>query len=67
MPGRLRFFICFVFLTYATSASAYVDPGSTLLLIQGLLAAIGGVLMFVTHPIKTIKAWVARLRGRDDA
>ena len=42
-------------------ALAYVDPGSGLLLIQGLLAVIGGVVVFLTNPLAAIKRWWARL------
>lgn len=46
------------------SALAYVDPGSGMLLWQGLLAAIGGVLVFVRNPWQAIKNLLRRLRGR---
>jgi hypothetical protein len=67
MAGRLQFFVFFVTLTFVTSASAYVDPGSTLLLIQGLLAALGAVVVFVKNPIKTIKGWIAKIKDRNRA
>jgi hypothetical protein len=47
-----------------SDASAYVDPGTGMLAIQGLLALIGGILIFVRSPIKSIKAWLERRRGQ---
>ena len=67
MSDRLKFFIFFVSLTFVTSASAYVDPGSTLLMIQGVLAVIGGIVVFVKNPIKAIKNLIARLKDRNRA
>lgn len=37
------------------SAHAYTDPGTGMLLIQGLLIAIGTVIAFVKNPILTLK------------
>jgi Polysaccharide biosynthesis protein len=45
-------------------AFAYVDPGSGMLLWQGLLATIGAVLVFVRNPWQAIKDLLRRLRGR---
>jgi hypothetical protein len=41
-------------------AFAYVDPGSGLLLIQGLLAVIGGTIVFLKDPIAGFKRLWAR-------
>ncbi len=46
------------------TAWAYVDPGSGMLLWQGLIAAIGAVLIFLRNPIQIIKSWIDRLRGK---
>lgn len=51
----------------STPAHAYIDPGSSLLLLQGLFAFLGGVLVFVKNPIKAIKSLIKRLRGEKDA
>lgn len=67
MSFRRNFCVFFVLLTFVTSASAYVDPGSTLLLIQGLLALIGGIVVFVKNPIATIKSWIAKFKDRNRA
>ena len=47
-----------------TSAFAYVDPGSGMLLWQGLIAAIGALLMFLRNPWQTIKDLVSRFRKK---
>ena len=46
------------------SAFAYIDPGSGMLLWQGLIAGVGMVLVFVRHPLKAIKRLIERLRDR---
>ncbi|HXC56338.1 MAG TPA: hypothetical protein VNU97_13660 [Rhizomicrobium sp.] len=48
-------------------AFAYVDPGTGMLAIQGLIAAAVWIIAFVTHPVRTIKGWLARWRNRNDA
>ncbi|MBC7700857.1 hypothetical protein [Aquabacterium sp.] len=46
------------------AAHAYVDPGSGMLMIQGLLALIGAVVVFVRNPITAIKALIARFKKK---
>jgi hypothetical protein len=48
-------YITLVLLTWIPSAYAYVDPGVSLFLIQGLLAALVSVVVFIRHPIEGIK------------
>ena len=67
MVSRPQLFVFFVALTFVTSASAYVDPGSTLLLIQGVLALIGGIVVVVKNPIKSIKDLIAKIKDRNRA
>jgi hypothetical protein len=43
-----------------TPAYAYVDPGTGLLLMQGLIALVGGAVVFLKNPIASIKALIAR-------
>jgi hypothetical protein len=66
--SRTTFAIVLICLT-PRDAFAYVDPGSGLLLIQGLLALVGGIIVFVTDPVGACKRlWarcVARFRQRD--
>ena len=42
---------------------AYVDPGSGILMWQGLIAAVGALLMFVRNPIKFCKDKGRRLKA----
>ena len=46
------------------NAWAYVDPGSGMLLWQGLLAALGAVIVFVRKPMDFLKRVLRRLRGK---
>ncbi len=45
-------------------AYAYIDPGSVMLIWQGLIAAIGAVIVFFRQPLETIKRWIRRVRGK---
>jgi hypothetical protein len=56
--------VVILFLLPAASAQAYIDPGSGMLLIQGLLALVGGIVFFVKNPITAVKSWIARLRKK---
>lgn len=49
-------------LWFAPPANAYVDPGTGMLAIQGLIALAIGIIAFVRHPIRTLKEWWPRLR-----
>jgi len=46
------------------TAFAYIDPGSGMLLWQGLIAAVGAVLVFVRRPWDKVKRLIARLRRK---
>ena len=64
-----RMLIGVVFLCMAPQdAFAYVDPGSGLLLIQGLLAVIGGIVVFVKDPVAGCKRlwsrFVSKLKSK---
>jgi hypothetical protein len=67
MSYRVKLYVFFVSLTFVTSASAYIDPGSTLLMVQGLLAVVGGIVVFVKNPIKSIKRYIADRKERNRA
>ena len=57
----LRITFCWLF--WASTAWAYVDPGSGMLVWQGLIAGIGAVLVFLRNPIQVIKSmlnWIRR-------
>lgn len=57
-PRRLA--VGLALLAACSYAHAYVDPGSGMLIWQGLIALIGAVVIFVRHPIDTIKRWLKR-------
>lgn len=61
---NLRTTLLLVALLSPAAAFAYVDPGSGMLLWQGLLAALGAVIVFVRSPIKAIKALIERFRRK---
>ncbi|WP_349742759.1 hypothetical protein [Roseateles cavernae] len=46
------------------SAFAYVDPGSGMLIWQGLLALLGAVLIFMRNPIEAIKRLLSRFKRK---
>jgi hypothetical protein len=46
------------------SAFAYVDPGSGMLLWQGLLALIGAVIVFMRNPVDAIKRLLSRFKRK---
>lgn len=53
-----------VLLAFPLTVMAYVDPGSGMLLWQGLLAAIGAGIIFVRRPWQALKRFVNRLRNK---
>ncbi len=58
-------YIIFAFTIFtALPAYAYIDPGTGLLLMQGLFAALGFLVAFVKNPVKKIKDLSKRLRGK---
>jgi len=62
---KLHHWLVAVFaLSMATSANAYVDPGSGMLVWQGLIAALGAVIVFLRAPRDGIKRLVDRFKKR---
>lgn len=53
-----------VILLFPASAWAYVDPGSGMLILQGVLAALGAVIMFARKPMEAIKRLFRRFRRK---
>lgn len=51
-------------LLWIPSAYAYVDPGSGAMLLQGLIALIGAVVVFMRKPVETIKRLIAWIRRK---
>jgi hypothetical protein len=58
------FLLCLLLASHAQSAMAYVDLGSSLLALQGLLAIGGALLIYVRHPLKAIERLPYRIRGK---
>ena len=56
----------FLLMTAAPHAHAYIDPGTGMLLLQGLLAALGAFLVFVKHPVQTVKNLFRKWFGKKD-
>lgn len=46
------------------TAYAYVDPGAGMLVWQGVIAAIGAVLVFVRNPVAAVKRLLKRFRRK---
>jgi len=53
-------------LIFPSASHAYVDPGSGMILLQALLAILGGFIVFIRNPKKTIMNWIRYLRGNKD-
>lgn len=54
----------FTCMFYAASVHAYIDPGSSLLMLQGVFAFIGGLIVFVRNPVQKLKKFWHRLRRK---
>lgn len=66
MQKKLRLpLIVLLAVTAAAPAQAYVDPGSGMLIWQGLLAALGVVVLFLRNPWQRFKLLLARLKNRN--
>jgi hypothetical protein len=48
---------------YSIPAYAYIDPGTNLFLLQGLLAILGGLIAFIKNPIEKIKYFFSNWFG----
>lgn len=59
---RLAFLLTMI--GFPSLAFAYVDPGTGILLWQGLIALVGGLLVFFSHPLKWIKNLLERFRRK---
>jgi hypothetical protein len=54
-------------LALSSPAYAYVDPGSSLLLLQGLFAALGAALTFIRKPWQMLVRLFSREKKNPDA
>lgn len=61
--SKIAGFIFFASL-FPCTAYAYIDPGSGMLMLQGLIAAIGACIAFVKDPIGKIKALFGKFKSR---
>lgn len=50
----------------STPALAYVDPGTGMMLIQGLIAALGAAVFIVGRPFRWLSRKLKSLRRRDE-
>lgn len=58
-----RYGVLLIFSALPLSAYAYVDPGSGMLVWQGMIALVGAIIMFGRNPLQSIKAlWKRVLR-----
>lgn len=59
-------FLLLVMLVFPSTSHAYIDPGSGMILLQGLIAILGGCIVFIRNPKKTIINWIRKVRGVKD-
>lgn len=43
-------------------AQAYVDPGTGMMLLQGLIALVGALIVFFRNPVEAVKRLIKRMR-----
>jgi len=61
--GRKLLFIL-TLASFPGSVFAYVDPGSGMMMLQGLIALIGAVIVFFRNPLAAIKRFIAKIRKK---
>tara|TARA_B100000795_G_C22483259_1_gene317462 strand:+ start:171 stop:431 length:261 start_codon:yes stop_codon:yes gene_type:complete len=59
-------FLLLLMLVFPSTSHAYIDPGSGMILLQGLIAILGGCIVFIRNPKKTIINWIRKVRGLKD-
>jgi hypothetical protein len=58
--------LCLLALCLPQTALAYIDPGTGAYLVQGLVALVGAVAFYVSHPAELLRKLREKLtRGRD--
>jgi hypothetical protein len=64
---KMNFFLKFVFVSmlFSSTAHAYVDGGTLLLLLQGAFATIGAALVFLKKPGQLIAKILSRKKKND--
>lgn len=63
MMKKLLFVMYLVFF-FPAPAFAYVEPGTGMLMWQGLIAVIGALVIFVRHPIEAFRSFVRWIRRK---
>lgn len=61
---RFRLLIAVLLLCALNPAYAYVDPGTGLMVLQGLFAAIGFAVAFIKNPVRKLKELFKRIRKK---
>jgi len=59
-------FLLLLMLVFPSTSHAYIDPGSGMIILQGLIAILGGCIVFIRNPKKTIINWIRKVRGIKD-
>ena len=67
MQHTVRSLIAFVSISiYSANANAYIDPGTGLLAMQGLLALLVSLLFVIRHPITAFKQLLEKIKRGED-
>ncbi len=53
-------------LVFPSTSHAYIDPGSGMILLQVLMAILGGCIVFMRNPKKVVINWIRKMRGNKD-
>jgi hypothetical protein len=64
MSQRSKVALSLWLITLPGTAVAYVDPGSGLMLLQGLIAIVGAVVIAVRNPVAALKRLIAKIRRK---
>lgn len=59
------FGLFFLMALYPNVAHAYIDPGSGMLMLQGIIAAIGACIAFVKNPVGKIKSIFKKFNSKN--
>ncbi len=61
MTERSKLVFTLALIALPGTAFAYVDPGSGMMLLQGLIALVGAVVVAVRNPIAALKRLIAKI------
>jgi hypothetical protein len=56
--------ILILYFSFCSVSHAYIDPGSGMLFLQGILALIGIIIAFIKNPFTSIKEFIRRIREK---